>query len=97
MLINMEVVGDKLVRLPSSHFLLNGKPKIKYNTEEDAVIRCYEMNIKEGQVHKMVTYQCPVCKKWHIGNSKKVLTPEEREKIRKKYKTIYIKLGKDVF
>ena len=39
MLINMEVVGDKLVRLPSSHFLLNGKPKIKFNTEEDAVIR----------------------------------------------------------
>jgi predicted RNA-binding Zn-ribbon protein involved in translation (DUF1610 family) len=42
----------------------------------------------------MVSYQCPVCGKWHIGNSKKELTSDEREKIRKKYKTIRIKLGK---
>ena len=90
----MFVVNDKLVRKPSSHFLINGKPKIKFNSEYDAVIRCYEMNIRDGQVHKMVTYKCPVCQKWHIGNSHKILTDEERDKIREKYKTIRIKLGK---
>lgn len=91
----MLVVDDKLVRVPKSHFLLNGQPKIKFNTEDDAVLRCYEMNIQDKQVHKMVSYQCPVCGKWHIGNSKKELTSDEREKIRKKYKTIRIKLDKE--
>ena len=90
----MMVVNDRLVRQPGSHFLISGKPKIKFNTECDAVLRCYEMNIRNGQVHKMVTYKCPVCQKWHIGNSHKILTEEERDKIREKYKTIRIKLGK---
>ena len=82
------------MREPKSHFLLNGQAKIKFNTESDAVLQCYEMNIQDKQVHKMVPYRCSVCGKWHIGNSKKELTFDEKEKIRKKYKTIRIKLSK---
>ena len=89
----MKVLGDRVIREKNSHFNLNGEPKIKYNTESEAVIRCYEMNMKNGQVHKMMTYKCPVCQKWHIGNSHRVLTQDDKDKIRKKYKEVCIKLG----
>ena len=90
---DMEIINNKLRREPKSHWLLNGKAKIKYQTERDAVLRCYEMNMKDSQQFKMVSYKCPVCQAWHIGNSGNELEPKDRDKIRRKYKEVCIKLG----
>lgn len=89
----MKIVDNKLYRESNSHFNLNGKAKIKFNTEAEAVIKCYEINITDSQKYKMVSYYCPICKHWHIGNSRNFLSSKEKKKLIVKYKEIRIKLG----
>lgn len=83
----------KLTRETNTHYRLNGKTKIRYKTQKEAVLKCYEMNMQDKQTHRMVSYYCPKCKNWHIGNSKSILTDDDKIKIRKKYREICIKLG----
>lgn len=91
---DVTIIDGKLTRDSNTHYRLNGKPKIKYNTENEAVLHCYETNMQDKQKYKMVAYKCNKCQAWHIGNSKHMLTSDEKEKIRKKYKQICIKLTK---
>ncbi len=88
----MKIIDNKLCRENKSHFKLNGDAKTKFNTEAEAVVKCYEINSIVNREYKMVAYKCPVCNYWHIGNSKKRLSLEEKEKFVIKYKEIRIKL-----
>lgn len=71
-------------------FSINGsrtyKVKKSYETELKAQKICFEINLKPETIHKLITYKCPVCGKWHIGHhNDKVLDDEEKTKIQKKY------------
>lgn len=71
-------------------FGLNGnrtyKPKRGFDTELKAQELCFKLNLKPESIHKLVSYKCPICNKWHIGHHVgKVLDVNEKEKIRKKY------------
>lgn len=69
------------------------KAKIAYETEQEAIAAARRENLNPKNIHKLSAYKCNICQKWHIGrNSRKELTDEEREKIRKKInfeKTLY--------
>lgn len=63
------------------------KVKKSFDTELKAQETCFKLNIKSETIHKLVSYKCPICGKWHIGHhNNKVLDNKEKEKIRKKYK-----------
>ena len=55
------------------------KEKVGYSTDKEAIERARVMNCRKDTIHKLVVYKCPICQKWHIGRSKKVLTEKERE------------------
>ena len=55
------------------------KEKIGYSSDKEAIEMARVMNCREHTIHKLVAYKCPVCQKWHIGRSSKVLTEKERE------------------
>ena len=50
------------------HFRADGKPKKQYDTWEQARIMAYEMGIDFYGEYD--AYECPTCKKFHIGSSK---------------------------
>jgi len=64
------------------------KEKIGYLTDKEAIERARVMNCREHTIHKLVAYKCPICQKWHVGRSRKVLTEKEREHYRKAYTDI---------
>ncbi len=59
------------------------KPKKPYNTLEDAIKEAKKMNAQDHQIHKLVSYKCNYCSKFHIGRSKKEVTEKERLKYKK--------------
>lgn len=61
-------------------------PKIQYNTLDEAIKVAKQVNSQDRIIHKVVSYKCNVCHKYHIGRNGKELT----EKQRNKFKT-YIK------
>lgn len=62
------------------------KSKKGYNSENEALLKCYQLNISPYTIHKAVVYKCSVCGKWHIGHHSNVdLTAEDKEKIRIKF------------
>lgn len=67
------------------------KKKLKYKTHDQAVEACKRMNIRKGQIMKLVTYKCKVCHEYHIGRNGKEITPKYRNKLlreeQKKYET----------
>ena len=71
-------------------FALDGsrtyKAKRSFDTEIRAQQECFKLNLKPESIHKLVSYKCPICGKWHIGHhNDKVLDDKEKEKIQKKY------------
>ena len=80
-------------REKNSHYRLDGKPKVGYMLESDAVIRCYQANMSDSQVRKLNPYKCRTCGMWHIGESGKMLSQSDKDKIRTKYKELLIKLS----
>ena len=68
-------------------------PKKGYDTEMDALTTARFLNSQPNSIHKMVTYKCIKCDKWHIGSTDRVLTDEDRQEAReklKKYKHIVL-------
>lgn len=71
-----------------SHYNADGEKQFKskraFNTELDAIKEARRRNLHPQTIHKYVAYKCDVCGKWHIGkHCSKILTGDDREKIRK--------------
>ena len=78
------VKGDSNnIRKHFTSYMVDGKvftkEKIGYSSDKEAIEMARVMNCREHTIHKLVAYKCPVCQKWHIGRSRKVLTEKERE------------------
>ena len=82
------VKGDSNnIRKHFTSYMVDGKvftkEKIGYSSDKEAIEMARVMNCREHTIHKLVAYKCPVCQKWHIGRSRKVLTEKEKEHYRK--------------
>lgn len=82
------VKGDSNnIRKHFTSYMVDGKvftkEKIGYSSDKEAIEKARVMNCREHTIHKLVAYKCPVCQKWHIGRSRKVLTEKEKEHYRK--------------
>lgn len=64
------------------------KNKFKYLTHDKAVQACKTLNLKEGQVRKLITYKCNICFKYHIGRNSTVIDNKYINKIKKENKCI---------
>jgi hypothetical protein len=65
------------------------REKRSYETEREALLTCFHINLNEGDtknIHKVAAYKCPVCFKWHIGHTSAVLDSKTRRKIAEQYK-----------
>jgi len=60
-----------------SHIDENGnkvwKPKKKFDTLDDAIEACKHINGLDKTIHKVVSYKCTVCHKYHIGRNGKLV------------------------
>lgn len=62
------------------------KAKRSFESELRAQQECFKLNLKPETIHKLVSYKCPICNKWHIGHhGGKQLNEESRKKIQKQY------------
>jgi hypothetical protein len=59
------------------------KDKHKFDTHDEAVAECKKQNAKPGRIHKVVTYKCKVCHKYHIGRNGKEIKDKYRDKLAK--------------
>jgi len=50
-----------------------GKPKVKFNTMDEAIEACKRLNKEPKRIHKLVSYKCSKCFKYHIGSNGKLL------------------------
>ena len=57
------------------------KPKHPFDTHDDAVEAAKKQNAKPGRIHKLVTYKCKVCHKYHIGRNGKEIKDKYRTKL----------------
>ena len=71
------------IRKHFTSYMVDGKvftkEKIGYSSDKEAIEMARVMNCREHTIHKLVAYKCPICQKWHVGRSRKVLTEKERE------------------
>lgn len=49
------------------------KPKRKFETHDAAVEECKKLNAQPHRIHKLVTYKCKTCQKYHIGRNGKLI------------------------
>ena len=49
------------------------KPKKKFETLEEAIKECVRVNNKPQTIHKVVSYKCKTCHKFHIGRNGKLI------------------------
>ena len=82
------------MKLDKQHYTFTGfnsdgsksyKSKRTYDTELKAHKACFELNLKPEMIHKMVSYKCPICQKWHIGHHNTILSEGEKTKIKQQY------------
>jgi hypothetical protein len=59
------------------------KNKVQFPTHDLAVIACKRYNLGEHQIHKLVTYKCSVCHKYHIGRNGKEINSKYKRKIQR--------------
>jgi hypothetical protein len=45
------------------------KPKVKYNTMDDAIAEAKKQNAMSKRHFKLVSYKCSECHKYHIGRN----------------------------
>ena len=62
------------------------KPKLKFNTLDEAIEHAKYVNSKDHIIHKVVAYKCKKCFKYHVGRNGKELTEKERIKFKNKNK-----------
>lgn len=80
------------VRKARSHYkIFNGEfvEKKCYENEDEALHVTRLLNSSKYKIWKMVAYKCDKCGKWHVGNSHKRLTDEDRERYKEKLKKEY--------
>jgi len=65
------------------------KKKLKYDSHRKAVQACKKMNLRKGQIMKLVTYKCTVCHEFHIGRNGTEITPKYRNKLLKEEEQRY--------
>jgi hypothetical protein len=58
--------GTSLRRGPGAHTTLIGRPKVAYETRDEAEARARSLMKHEGA--PMSVYRCGVCAKWHVGH-----------------------------
>lgn len=58
--------GTSLRRGPGAHTTLIGRPKIAYETRDEAEVRARTLMKREGA--PMSVYRCGTCAKWHVGH-----------------------------
>lgn len=59
------------------------KNKQKFDTLEDAIKQAKIMNSQEHRIHKVVSYKCDQCHKYHIGKNGKALKDKDKQKYQK--------------
>lgn len=59
------------------------KPKLKFDTLDDAISHAKYVNSKEYIIHKVVAYKCTICFKYHVGRNGNILKDKERNKFKK--------------
>lgn len=68
-----------------SHIGDNGrkvyKSKVGFDTLDDAIFRCKQLNADTKQITKLVSYKCKTCCKYHIGRNGKTLTDKYKAKL----------------
>ncbi len=57
------------------------KEKMKYNTLDQAIEACKELNAMPHRINKIVPYKCKHCCKYHTGRNGKVITEKYRDKL----------------
>lgn len=62
------------------------KPKLKFDTLDDAIKHATWVNSKDNIIHKVVAYKCKKCFKYHVGRNGKEITNKERIKFKNKIK-----------
>jgi hypothetical protein len=55
-------------------------PKKAFDTLEDAIVVAKFINSQDHVIHKVVSYKCKVCHKFHVGRNGKELKDKERQK-----------------
>lgn len=62
------------------------KPKLKFDTLDEAIRYAKYVNAKDHIIHKVVSYKCSKCFKYHIGRNGKEVSEKERAKYKKHIK-----------
>ena len=62
------------------------KEKEKFNSLDEAIEIAGKMNLRKGQIRKIISYKCDMCHHYHIGRSKKELTEKDILKIKRRQK-----------
>jgi len=70
------------------------KPKVPFNTLDEAIVAAKKANSREQTLTKLVSYKCNYCQKYHIGRNGKDLTDKEKAKYRKELNIAPKILGK---
>lgn len=55
-------------------------PKKAFDTLEEAIAIAKIINSQDHVIHKVVSYKCTVCHKFHVGRNGKELKDKERQK-----------------
>lgn len=56
------------------------KPKRSFDTLEEAIEVAKFINSQDHVIHKVVSYKCKKCHKFHLGRNGKILTDKQRNK-----------------
>lgn len=57
------------------------KFKRKFNSLNEAIARCKDLNARPTQLTKLVSYKCMVCHYYHIGRNGKPITDKYKTKL----------------
>ena len=56
------------------------KAKKAYDNDKDAISAARRINAFGHDIHKMTTYKCNFCGKWHVGHNHTILTNKEKKR-----------------
>jgi hypothetical protein len=59
------------------------KDKAKFDTLDEAILECKKQNALPHRIHKVVSYKCKTCHKYHIGRNGKEITSKLRTRLQK--------------
>lgn len=59
------------------------KYKKKFETLDEAIVACKELNVQPHRISKVVAYKCKSCCKYHVGRNGKEIKDKYRDKLAK--------------